>query len=355
MDTLDRFLIREFTMYFLVVIFGLAFLFLGIDFMSNMWGFKLPMATVVQIYGYKLPAALQQFLPVACLMATLLVLTTMSRQNEILALYSSGVSTLRLVSTFIATVATVSTIGFLVFDSLVPSLTKKQILVTQGRDPSTEEVEQFNRDRFWYRSGRLAYNVGSFVPETNTLNDIDIYVLTPSFYLLERMHARTAHYENNDWVLREGFEVFYPRDRKFPYSSTFDEKRGLIPEKPSDFKTLKFNEDTMRLRELRRYISRNSAYGMDTTDQQVHYHERVALVFTPLVFVLLGIPFGLRPLKSQTTAKSIAFCFLVVFIYLLMFRMSVSIGKGGHIPPMVAAWGPNGLFLAFASVRILKS
>jgi lipopolysaccharide export system permease protein len=272
----------------------------------------------------------------------------------VLALYSGGISTLRLVSTFIATVATVSTIGFLIFDSLVPTLTKKQILIGQGRDTSSEEVESFNRERFWYRSGRLAYDVGSFIPETNTLNDIDVYVLTPSFYLLERIHARTAHYENGDWTLRDGFTVYYPRDKKFPYSDTFDTKQGLIPEKPNDFKSLKFHEDAMRLRELRRYIARNSAYGLDTTDQQVHYNERVALVFTPLVFVLLGIPFGLKPLKTHSTPKSIAFCFLIVFLYLLLFRVSLSIGKGGHLPPVVAAWAPNGLFLALAGVRILK-
>jgi lipopolysaccharide export system permease protein len=287
-------------------------------------------------------------------MASLLVLTNMSRQNEVLALYSGGISTLRLVSTFIVTVATVSTVGFLIFDSIVPTLNKKQILLSQGRDTSSEEVESFNRERFWYRSGRLAYDVGSFIPETNTLNDVDVYVLTPSFYLQERIHARIAHFENDDWVMRDGFTVFYPRDSKFPYSEIFETKTGIIPEKPNDFRSLKFHEDTMRLRELRRYITRNSAYGMDMTDQQCHYHERVALVFTPLIFVLLGIPFGLKPLKSHSTPKSIAFCFLIVFMYLLLFRMSLSIGKGGHLPPVVAAWGPNALFLALAGVRIMK-
>ena len=96
----------------------------------------------------------------------------------------------------------------------------------------------------------------------------------------------------------------------------------------------------MRLKDLRVYIRRNKAYGLDTTAQQVNYQERISLVFTPLVFVLLGIPFALQPLKSQSMPKSIAFCFLIVFIYLLMFRMSLSIGKSGIFPPIVAGWAP---------------
>ena len=79
---------------------------------------------ILELYLYKMPAALQQFVPVACLMATLLVLTNMSRQNEVLALYSSGIGTIRLLSTFVAAVATISTVSFLSFDNLVPAFAK---------------------------------------------------------------------------------------------------------------------------------------------------------------------------------------------------------------------------------------
>jgi lipopolysaccharide export system permease protein len=198
---------------------------------------------------------------------------------------------------------------------------------------------------FWYRSGRLVYHVGRFVPETNTIEDLNAYVMTPTFQMLERIHARTARCDGTDWVLEKGFTIRYPRDTHFPEGLAFDVKRNVIPEKPGDFKSLKIREDMMRLKDLRRYIDRNAAYGLDTTAQRVHYHERVALVFTPLVFVLLGFPFALKPLKTQSMPKSIAFCFLIVFLYLLTFRMSLSIGKGGHIPPVVAGWAPNMLFL----------
>src|SRR5580658_10507489 len=107
MDLLDRYLLREFITYFTLVLTGLALLYLGIDFLSKFWDMRMPTATVLTLYGYKIPAALNQFVPVACLMATLLVLTAMSRQNEVLALYSSGIGTYRLISTFVAVTATI--------------------------------------------------------------------------------------------------------------------------------------------------------------------------------------------------------------------------------------------------------
>lgn len=354
MDTLDRFLLREFLSYFVLILLGLSLLFLGVDFLSKFWNMHLPMSRILEIYAYRVPGALQQFVPVACLMATLLVLTTMSRQNEVLALYSSGVSTLRLISTFIAAVATVSTLSFLIFDSLVPTLNRRQMLAHQSTDAADLAQAGFGERGFWYRSNHLIYRVGQFLPEASKLLDVHIYMLDSRFAIRQTIYAKEAHFQNDEWVLKQGTIVTYPEDDRFPISAHFDEKRGTIPEKPSDFKTIKIQEDTMRLRDLRAYIKRNSAYGLDTTHQRVNYHERMALVFTPLVFILLAMPFAVHPLKSQSTARSVAFCFVVVFCYLLMFRLSLSIGKSGHIPPFIAAWAPNLIFLGISLMGLTR-
>ena len=241
------------------------------------------------------------------------------------------------------------------FDSINPVFNKRRINILKGLEPSAEEIVSYQGGPIWYRSGRLLYNVGQFVPEKNEILDVNVYLLSsPGFEMREKIHAREGRYENNDWTLLDGFSVSYPKETHFPVLAEFKKRRGVIPERPGDFKTLNIQEDTMRLRDLRLHIDRTRESGLDTTASQVSYHERVALVFTPLVFLLLGIPYGLTPLKSQSTAKSIGFCFVVVFLYLLIFRLSLSIGKGGHIPPVMAAWVPNVLFLTFAGIQITK-
>src|SRR5439155_102414 len=139
MDTLDRHLLKEFVTFFVLVLLSLVALYLGIDMLSKAMGTSMPISQVFSIYLYRVPKTAQLFIPVACLLATLLVLSNMSRQNEILALYSSGVGTFRIVSTFIALAATISTFAFLSFDTLVPLFSRKEILVTRGLDPSQEQ------------------------------------------------------------------------------------------------------------------------------------------------------------------------------------------------------------------------
>ena len=354
MDTLDRLLIREFIKYFIAVTFGLALLFLGIDFLSKYWKFNLPLLTVLEIYLYRIPEAIQQFLPVSSLMSVLLVLSSMSKDNEILALYSCGIGSLRISSTFIALIAIVCTLSFLAFDYLVPSLHKKQIILKSGLQASQEHALISMRTGLWYRSDRLIYNVGRFDPVTNTLEDVTVYKLTPSFRLKESIHAKHAKWDGKGWILQEGNQTRFASPNAFPESNTFETLVGIIPEDPSTFKTIDFNERTMRLRDLRQYITRNKSFGLDTVSQQVHYHERLALVFAPLIFVLLGIPFAMKPLRTLSMAKSLSLCFSVVIFYLLMFRVSLSIGKGGHIPPVVSAWAPNIALLSFAFWMIKK-
>lgn len=217
------------------------------------------------------------------------------------------------------------------------------------------EIDIFRQQgSFLYLSNKVIYNVGAFNPQTNTLEDINLFILGGNHQLIQKLRAKKANYLDGDWTVEDGMIVKYPVDSPFPVAESFIKMRGIIPEKPSDYKTLKVEESTMRLRDLRRYIERNLNYGLDTTGQRVSYHERVAHIFAPLIFVLLGLAFSLNPLKTQSPAKGVAFSFLVVFTYLLMSRMTVSVGKGGFIPPFIAAWAPNMLFLVIATAKINK-
>lgn len=353
MDTLDRYLVKELLTYFLLILAGLAVLFLAVDFLAKASSLSLPLNKILVLYLLKIPEALKQFVPVACLMATLLVVAAMSKQNEVIALYASGISSLRVASTFIGAVAAISAVSFSLFDPLVPILEKKRQLFERGATPQATNFLEFNKERFWYRSGKVVYNVGQFDPSKNELKNINLFVLSSGGGLSHKIQAKKAIYQNNSWLLKDGFVVSYSNG-PFPQVETFIEKTDLIPEKPSDYKTLEVHPETMQLAELRKFIRRNQSYGLDTTRQQVSYHERLAMVFTPIIFVLLGISFTLKPLKTHSVAKGVGFCFLVVFIYLVIFRLTVSIGKEGHIPAFVAGWTPNLIFLGLASMMIWK-
>ena len=355
MDTLDRMLAREFLSLLVLILIGLAVLFLGADFLMNLWHHqgRMPMTRILAMYAYRFPAALQMFFPVACLMATLVVLTTMSRHNEVLALYAGGISALRIATTLIMLVGVLSGASFVVFDAFVPMLNKRHLLISQGRPASDESaLTELDRDSLWYRSGNLIYSARRFESGGPSLHGLDVYVMDSGFNLAERIHARQAFFRDRKWVLEDGFSIRYPGD--FPIPGTFARLENVIFEEPKDFKTAHFHEETMKIRDLKRYIQHNRGTGLDITAQLVHFHERLALVLAPLVLILISLPYSLRPLRTYSMGKSVGFCFLLVFIYLVMFRFSVSLGKSGNVPPFLAAWTPNLIFLSIALLMVSR-
>lgn len=353
MDTLDRYLVKEYLLLFIVLLFGLSSVFLGIDFFSNVWKLRIPTDQIFWFYFYKAPAAFQTFMPVACLMASLLVLSNMSKQNEILALYTGGISRLRIASTLIALVSLLCTLGFLTFDTLTPIFAKKEIMIREG--VSKENAATFSPTRFWYRSGSLIYNVGYFDPVKAQMNDVNIYSLGPNFHIKKRIWGKQADFsKSTGWVILEGFEIDYQNQGGYPQAKQFSDRKGEIPEGPEEFRSFRVWQNAMPLRDLRKYIQRSKSYGLDTTVTQVHYHERMASVFTPLIFVLLAIPLATKPLRSHSTAKSVGYCFLIVFLYLLIFRLTTSVGRSAHIPAAVAGWTANGIFLVYALFALLR-
>jgi len=347
LDILDRYLVKEFLLYFLAIHLGIGVLALGIDFMSHMWDIKLAFGGTVTLYLYKFPFYLQQFFPLAVLLATLVLLTTMSRQNEILSLYCGGIGSFRLVSTLVATVATISTFYFLFFDSWVPLFNGRRVFLEQGIDPGSQLTMSRPEGGFWYRSQNLIYNIGRYQPEKNRMEDISVYFLDRNFRLSQKIHAKEALFQNDGWVLNDGFAVKYP-GHGFPELAKFKSLDNIIPERPSDFKAIKISEDSMRLKELRRYLKAHEGSGLDTTVSRVQYHERLAFVFSPLIFLLFAIPLGIQPMKSRTLMKNVAFAFLAAFTYLMFTRLSVSVARGGFLPAYVAAWFPNVLFLGIS-------
>ncbi len=352
MDTLDKFLVKEFLTYFFFSWLGLALLAIGVDFFSNFWKLHFHESTsavtqgvsalrLLVYYAYKMPAALQQFLPVATLLGVLLLFSTLSRQNEILALYSSGIGPWRPLSTLFAVLSVMSAVSFMLLDRLVPTCEKQQILMRLGKVESDNDSMLFGDAGLWYRSGKLVYSVHRFFPRENLLDSVVLYEVGDDFRLKGISYARVAQFTSHGWELRQGATVRFPQNHPFPTWAPFGKQNVVLPEKPGDFKAMRFDHALLQLRELRQTIRRDDRIGVDTTDERIQYHERLALVFTPFVFLLLAASFALRPIQTQTIAKNVGLCVLIVFVYLLSSKTLLSVGKGGHLSPFFAGWIPN--------------
>jgi lipopolysaccharide export LptBFGC system permease protein LptF len=70
---------------------------------------------------------------------------------------------------------------------------------------------------------------------------------------------------------------------------------------------------------------------------------RLATPWTSLVVVLIAVPFGAGS-GRRNAFVGVASSIFIGFGFFVVQQLGVGLGAGGHLPPVLAAWLPNGLF-----------
>ena len=127
MMLIDRYVLKLFWLYFLGTLLVFVTIFIAIDAMSTMVKFQgvLP-SSLMQYYLYSLPEVIGTMLPVASLAGLMLTVSGLNKNNELVALFSSGMSLLRISLPIMISVLFVSVVGFFAADRLVPVLSRNK-------------------------------------------------------------------------------------------------------------------------------------------------------------------------------------------------------------------------------------
>lgn len=115
--------------------------------------------------------------------------------------------------------------------------------------------------------------------------------------------------------------------------------------KPDDLKVLGKYSESMTIRELGSYCDKLRSGGYDPTRYLAQMHSRVSTPFGCAVMAFLGIPFALRGGRSSGIAFGIGLSLVIGFLYVIVNSVIISVGQVGLLPPVVAAWATNVIFL----------
>ncbi len=331
-------------------------LYLGGDTVRQGVKEDIPPAYALQFTLYQLPEVLVLLMAPSCLMATLLCLSGLARRNELTAMFASGVSLARISFVLLSLVFMLCCASFVITDRVVPPLAKARAqfyrTVIQKKPDLQTDIKQ---NKIWYRSRNLIYNLRSFDPQKNRISGISIYTFNDQFDLIQQIEASSADFKEGQWLLSNGLLTLFDEETGYPSTKHFETQAITLNEAPEDFQEIEKEVETLRLKNLWRYIQRNKDAGIDTHSFEVVFWSKISMALVPLIMALLGIPFATQHQRHSSLAKDISLCFLLVLIYWLIFSGALSMGKSGWIAPFWAAWLPNFLFFAFGVFMIVRT
>jgi lipopolysaccharide export system permease protein len=265
----------------------------------------------------------------------------LSKNNELLAMKSSGLSLLRIASPLLCLGALLS--GFLlVFSETVVPRTEQERsdilnLEIEKKQPDRKTIAYHvytqGQDHRIFRLER--YDIVNRRGWAVLVQDID------ESRVLWTIKADEIRWADSMWILFRGEQRFFPSEEWVPFDSL---PRPDWSETPEDFSQRDKAPENMGYRELADYIRVMERSGKDASKERFRLQFKLALPFMCFIIIMMGVPIASSP-KRAGVALSFGIAAGIAIVYIFMLRIMESLGNKGDLPPLLAAWSMNVVFL----------
>lgn len=378
MQILDRYLIRQFGFALIFSLIAFWVIFLVVDLVEHLDKFidkQAAFFVVVKYYFYYTPYILVLSLPVAMLLSSLFSLGQLAKHNELTAMKSAGISLYRILFPLfiLAFVMSLFVMGF--GEILVPITYQKMMEV------KTVEIEKGKRETniilnnvFVQEEDGRIFHLATY----DTKEKIGAGALVQRFEenrLKEEIRAKKVRWENNGWLFEDGVErIFSDSSVELGHSEDLGKaKLDTLPLNPTEeyqafdklFRLdLKIKPEALAKRqkkpdemgyfELADYVKIKKRSGQVVAKETTDLHLKIAFPFVNFIIVLFGAPLAANP-KRSGLAIGFAISLFISFVYYTLIRMGQSFGYSEKLPPLLAVWAANILFVILGTILLVKA
>jgi lipopolysaccharide export system permease protein len=111
----------------------------------------------------------------------------------------------------------------------------------------------------------------------------------------------------------------------------------------------------MSFKELLAYIRKVEAEGYDATVYRVDLYAKPAYAFVCLIMCIIGMGLAVRQQRQQSIFFSLSFGIIAAFFYWIFYSFCLSLGYGEMLPPIIAAWTANLVFLCIGFLVLVNA
>lgn len=297
----------------------------------------------------KIPLIVVQGIPMAILMAGLISLGILARNNEIIALKASGINPLKCLAPIVLAAFGLTLLNFVLSQTLVPLGLIKSNSIWQKKRKRGIQSTAIAHGEIWWRSENIILNAGFFDGRNNILKKVSLFFFDKDFNLVRRVDANEARWSGEDWIFLKGIDQKKSTDTTW-VANVFKARVLRVGIDPQDFQFVEKLPDEMTFGELYSYIGKVEKEGYDATFYRLKLHSKISFPCTGIVLAIMAVAIALLLGRHASIPMGVAMATALAFIYLVIFQLSISIGKTGALPAWSAAWIGN---LTFCLVGIL--
>lgn len=346
---------RRFTLYLVLTLAVLAaFIYLIdlIDLFSRASNKGLPTLLLMQMSLMKLPNLMQQLLPFAVLLATMVTLNQLNRASELVALRASGMPARRIMLGPLLVVLLAGVMALTILNPLAAAMLKRyerweaeifpgsaQGLVTAG---GNIWLKQNNGNQQIFIYGRKVSKSGQI------LENATVFVFSPQGDFTQRVDAATMQLLPGQWQLTNS--MIMSLAGRIEHEDNLVLPTTLTPQMIQSSFT---PPATLSVWELGNFIDVLRQTGFPSSAHEMAYQRILAMPGLLIAMFLLGVPFALTFVRGRNLATAIGAGLGMGFGFYTFANLMATFGLAGRLDVSAAAWAPTAIAILLAFTLLL--
>jgi lipopolysaccharide export system permease protein len=357
MNLINRYIILEIIKYFFIALVAVLCIFVAIDYLGTMDEFidaHISLLRALQYVLLKIPFISTQAMPVVFLLAILIVFGLLSKHNELIILNASGISIYALMRPVLILSAAAALLLFYLTEQVVP-LTMQQSNTIMSREINKTADIAVKEQNIWIKGHHQITHIKYFDPASQAIFGFTRYFFDSRFRLVRRLDAQKGEFHEGRWLLFDCMnQELNPADNTYKTSlaTSLEEDLQMLP---TDFRRIVRKSDEMNFQQLRAYIRKVEAEGYAATAYRVDLYGKSAYPFVCIIMALVGMGLAARKRLNKGLAVSITFGIIIGFLYWVFQSLCLSLGYGGILPPPMAGWMANLVFLCGGLLLVMHA
>ena len=346
---LDVYLLRGFFYYFTLLTVGFILLFEVFTFfelLDDIAQHRTGLVEVVLYFVYLACYLFYQLAPLAALVAVLVTLGVMTKNNELVAFKASGLSLYRIALPLLLAGIFLAAGLVVLDDTYLPYANQRQdALRNQIKGRPAQTYYQPSRQWIFGESAKI-YNYELFDSDRELFGGLNVFELDPAtFEIHRRIYAARAHWDRQQglWILESGWIRDFNHGQLTRYTPFLANALNELSEPPSYFNREVRQSYQMTWWELQRYIGDLHQAGFDVARLSVQLQKKLSFPLVAPIIILLAIPFSIL-VGTRGAVGGLALGVGIAIVYWAASALTEAMGAVGQLPPLLAAWAPDTVF-----------
>ncbi len=347
-----EYLFRKVIPLFVGAIVFFSLVLVMVDLMMNLWNFisnGVSGAKVFRIMALYVPKTIWYATPIAILFAVSYTLSDLYANNELIAIFASGISLFKFTCPLLFFAFFLSFAMFFFDDKVVvPTYAKK----TAEQEEVLQKEKSLNNDKIVVLSenGNLVYKAEFYNDEEKRLTGVYIVLRNSDKSLSSVIRADSARWDGEKWNLLNAIQYKADDDGETIKAGRVDsEISSRLTEAPETFQNNVVSVETVDSKTAKIYIEHLLKAGLPASEQLSLYYKKFSFPF--IVFIVVFLSIGLSgKTRKNVMLISLASCISASVLFYVTQMITMLLAKFEYISPFAGAWFPVFMFIIIAAV-----